>query len=171
MGAAAPIALGVKLAADVGGAVAESKGLKAEARAMEENARLEQGNAAFAAVDAYRASRMEMGEDMVAFAASGGMTEIGSAADMLQAKAIERELEVLTIRFEGHNRAEGLRAQARDKRRAAKGALWGGILGATASAINGASALRSQSRTESQNEQRRQSQKSGYGMPIPTEGK
>lgn len=170
MGAAAPIALGVKFAADAMGAVAESNGLKAQARALEKNAQIEQTNGAYAAVDAYRASRMEMGEDIVGFAGSGGFSDVGSAADMLAAKAVERELEAMNIRYEAATRADGLRAEAKDKRRAAKGALWGGLLGATASAISGASSLNNQSRAAGQNEQRRQGQRAGYGMPIPTGG-
>lgn len=170
MAAAAPIAIGLQFAASTFGAIQESKGLKAEARALDENARLEESNGASAAVDAYRASRMQMGEDIVAFSASGGVSEGGSAGDILAAQAIERELEVMNIHYEANNRASGLRAQAKDRRRAAKGALIGGVLGAAAQAISGVSAMRSQARSEAQNQQGRTTQRTGYGMPIPSRG-
>lgn len=168
MGAALPIvAIGLQAGSQIYGGIEESRGLKAEARTLEENARLTERDGAFAAVDAYRASRMQMGEDIAALASSGGVTAAGSGGDILAAASIERELEVMNIRYEAGQEARGLRQQAKDRRRAAKGAIIGGVLGAASSALSGAMQLRGQTRASEQNARVRAGARSGYGVPIP----
>lgn len=171
MGAALPIvAIGLQAGSQLYGGIEESRGLRAEARALDENARLTERDGAMAAVDAYRASRLQMGEDMAALAGSGGITSASSGGDIIAASAIERELQVMNIRYSAGQEAKGLRAQAKDRRRAAKGAIIGGVLGAAASAVQGAMQMRSQARVEGMNAATRAGQRSGYGIPIPTPG-
>lgn len=168
MAAALPIvAIGLQAGSQLYGGIEESRGLKAEARALDENARLTERDGAMAAVDSYRASRLQMGEDMAALAGSGGITAASSGSDILAASAIERELEVMNIRFEAGQEATGLRAQAKQRRKDAKGAIIGGVLGAASSALNGAMQMRGQTRSAAQNERVRVGARSGYGIPIP----
>ena len=172
MGAAAPIiAIGMQAASQVHGASSEKKAYNAEARALEENARLTQADGAAAAIDAYRTSRMQMGADIVSMASGGGAAFGGSSADILAANAIERELEVMNLHHSAASEARNLQDQAKQRRKAGKRALIGGLMGAAAGAISNASNLRQQNRIAAQNQKQRNSQKGGYGIPIPTGGR
>lgn len=168
MAAALPIvAIGLSAGSQLYGASQEAKGLRGEAAALDENARLTESDGAMAAVDAYRQSRLQMGEDLAALAGSGAITSASSGGDIIAAQSIERELQVMNIRYSAGQEAKGLRQQATDRRRAAKGVMIGGILGAAASAVGGAMQMRNQTRIEGQNAVQRAGQRSGYGIPIP----
>lgn len=171
MTAIAPIAIAMQAGSQIYGGIQQSKALKGEARALEENARRTEGDAARSGIEAYRASRMAMGEDMAAAGASGGVYGGSSAADVIAASAIEREMEVMNIHYQANSEAMALRKDAKQRRKAAKGAIIGSILGAAANALSSASGLRQQSQASNQNQQIRSSQAGGYGMPIPSGGR
>lgn len=171
MGVVAPLAIAMQAGSQIFGGIQQSKALKAEARALEENARRTEGDGARSALETYRASRMQLGEDMAAAGASGGVFGGSSAADVIAASAIEREMEIMNIHYQANSEATALRKDAKQRRKAAKGAIIGSILGAAANALSNASALRQQSQASNQNQQVRTSQSAGYGMPIPSGGR
>lgn len=158
------LAIGLQAAAPVIGGVMEAKGLRREARAMEEGARRDESQGAADSVAAYRESRMAIGEDMAALAGSGFAIGSGSAQDVLSQALIEREMEGMNIRHQAYLQAQEKRAAATDRRKAAKTAIYMGILNGATAAIGGAAQMRSDARAERRNASTRTSQRAGYGL-------
>ena len=108
-------AVALSAAAPIAGGIMESKGLRREAKALDEGARRDESQGAADAVDALRASRMQLGEDMASLAGSGFAIGSGSADDLLSAALIEREFEAMNIRESARLQAEEKRAAARER--------------------------------------------------------
>lgn len=158
------LAIGLQVAAPVIGGVMEAKGLRREAAALDEGARRDQSQGAADAVDALRASRMQLGEDMASLAGSGFAIGSGSPQDLLSAELVEREFEAMNIRETARLQAEEKRAAAADRRKSAKTAIFTGILNGATAAIAGASQMRSDARAASRNESSRTSARASYGL-------
>lgn len=157
-------AVALSAAAPVAGGIMESKGLRREAKALEEGARRDESQGAADAVDALRASRMQLGEDMASLAGSGFAIGSGSAQDLLSAALVEREFEAMNIRESARLQAEEKRAAARDRRKSAKNAIFMGLLNGATAAVAGASQMRSDARAAKRNESTRTSARTGYGL-------
>jgi len=158
------LAIGLQVAAPVIGGIQEAKGLRREAAALDEGARRDQSQGAADAVDALRASRMQLGEDMASLAGSGFAIGSGSAQDLLSAELVNREFEAMNIRETARLQAEEKRAAAADRRKSAKTAIFTGILNGATAAIAGASQMRSDARAASRNEASRTSARASYGL-------
>lgn len=159
-----PAAIALQVASSFAGGAMESKGLRREANALDESGRRDESQGAADAVAAYRESRLALGEDMAAMGGSGFAIGSGSAQDLLTQALVERELEGMNIRQEAHLAAEEKRAQAREKRRQAKGALFAGLLNGASAAVSGASQMRSDARAASRNGSTRAAARAGYGL-------
>lgn len=160
-----PVAAAVLSAATpIIGGVMEAKGLRGEAKALDEGARRDESQGAADAVDALRASRMQLGEDMASLAGSGFAIGSGSAQDLLSAALAERELEAMNIRETARLQAEEKRAAARDRRKSAKNAIFMGILNGATAAVGGATQMRSDARAASRNDSARSAARAGYGL-------
>ena len=158
------VAIGLQAAAPIVGGVLEAKGLRREARALEEGARRDESQGAADAVADYRESRLALGEDMAALAGSGFAIGSGSAQDMLTQALVERELSAMNIRHSALLQANEKRAAATDRRKAAKTAVYMGILNGATAAVGGAVQSRSDARAAQRNETARTSARAGYGL-------
>ena len=157
-------AVALSAAAPIAGGIMESKGLRREADALDESGRRDESQGAADAVDALRASRMQLGEDMASLAGSGFAIGSGSADDLLSAALIEREFEAMNIRETARLQAEEKRAAAQDRRKSARQAIFMGILNGATAAVAGASQMRSDARASNRNASARAVQTSGYGV-------
>jgi hypothetical protein len=99
-------------------AQAQSASYQAQAQAMEYNATVAKNNAVAANQQASAAEEQQrrkfamlQGQAAAGAAQSGAGLE-GSNADILEQNALMNELDALTIRYEGQNRAKTLEAQA-----------------------------------------------------------
>jgi hypothetical protein len=115
--------------------VGESAQMRRGAQAQDENARLAETQGAYDALEALRKSRLALGEDVAALAARGGFG--GSVGDLLEAKAVERQMEAANIRYSAASKARGMRQDAANMRHGAQTALFGGIMRAGAAALTG----------------------------------
>lgn len=113
--------------------VGESAQTRFAAQAQDENARVVETQGAFDALEALRRSRLAQGEEITALAAHGGLG--GSVGDLLEARATERQMEALNIRYSAASKARGIRQDAANMRHQAQAALFGGIMRAGASAL------------------------------------
>jgi len=115
------------------------------ASALDENARLTETQGAYDAVAALRQSRLQQGADFTAVAASGtGLG--GSVSDLLEANAVERQMEALNIRYGASRKADAYRLEASQQRINGQQALFGGFLRAGTSALTGLDRQKQQGR-------------------------
>jgi hypothetical protein len=156
-------AAAISVVSSVAGGLSESKGLKREANMLDEAALTDERQGADDSLAAYRASRMQLGEDMAAMAGSGFAIGGGSAQDLLRAALIEREMEGMNIRESARLQAEDKRRQATARRKAAKSAVIGGLLGGLAAAVEGASTMRSESRASARTKVNAAAMRASYG--------
>lgn len=152
--AGGPEMMAAQAAMQIVGGIAENSALRKEARALDENGRVIETQGAYDAVDALRRSRMQAGADVAAAAAGG--SGLASFADVIEANAVERQMEAMNIRFTAMSKADGLRAEASMKRDQGKAAIFGGILRAGASAIQSAGSQRAQGRIDAATARSRQ---------------
>lgn len=157
-------AVALSAASSIAGGFVEAKGLRREAKALDESARRTESQGAADSVAAYRESRLAIGEDMAALAGSGFAIGSGSAQDVLSQALIEREMEGMNIRHQAYLEAQEKRAAARDRRKAAKSAIYMGLLNGATAAVGGAAQMRSDARAERRNEAGRKSQRASYGL-------
>ncbi len=147
MGVAAAIVLigglaKAKSAADEGRAINKRKGY--EAKIKERNATLALASAKEHEDRFRRSARKKVGA-LVSSVGSNGITLSGSALDVMYDNAIEDELEAQTIRFNGEQRAKGLREGAILDRRAGINARQAGDRRAVAGVISAAGSAASSS--------------------------
>ena len=161
--ATAAIGLGLSVASKVASGIAEHGQLRASARADDENARLAELDGARQVEQTRRDARASDGAALVAQAMNGGGVGGGSALDLLEQSAKEREFAILNTRYQADGQARGLQLQAKQKRSAATGALIGGLLGAGAQALTGISQMRDAGAVRSA----RGALSGGSTMPVP----
>lgn len=160
------LAIGLQVAGSVAGGLMENSAAKREGRQLDEAARLDERQGSDDAMAAYRASRMQLGEDMAALAGSGFAIGGGSAQDLLSAALVERELEGMNIRESARLAAEDKRRQAQARRKAGKAAMFGGLLGGVAAAVGGATQMRSDSRAAGRAASIRSGVRKSYGQGL-----
>lgn len=142
MAMALPIAAaGLSMAGGLMEAKGQADGLKASAKADEENARLEALSGEIDVAEIHRDARAAAGEAIAAQAANGAGIGTGSARDLLEQSAIDAEYDVLARRYNASSQAQQLYAQAKSKRKAARGVMFAGVLRAGATALTAASGI------------------------------
>lgn len=164
--ATAGVGLGLSVASKAIGAISESSQLRAGARADDENARLAELDGSREVEATRRAARASDGAALVGQAMNGTAGGGGSALDLLEQSAVEREFSILNTRYQADGEAQSLQIKANQKRSAAKGVLIGGLLGAGAQALTGISNMKDAAAM-------RAAKTPDYGgsrMPIPTKG-
>jgi hypothetical protein len=162
MGAAAlpVIALGVQVAGQVAGGIAENKTQRAGARVDDENARLTVLTGEQEALQTRKDER-SMAGDMIAAMAGGGTLLDGSNADLIAQSAYQREMEIFNIRTQRSAEARNLQQSAKDKRRAGKNALIGAGFSAVSTALAGVSDIRANRLSSAQGARERSATLSG----------
>lgn len=147
-----PVSMGAATALQMVGtvmsAVDQSRQLKASAATDRENARRSEFQGELQVLQSRRDERQASGAAIAAMGESGLAVGTGTAADLIRQNAVEREMEILNIRHQASQDAANLRVSAADKKRAARGAIISGILGAASQGAAGASAISGQSRLD-----------------------
>lgn len=147
--AAAPALIALQAASAIAGGISENSAARKEARALDENGRITELTGEQDVYSALRQSRMEEGEAVAGAAASGQLSiGSGSVADMIYANAVERQMEALNIRYSASSQAAGLRAQASDARARGRAAIFGGVIRAGASALQGVNEMNNRGRVD-----------------------
>lgn len=171
MGAVLPIAA---LAMQVVGGVAQGVGANSEARAAaaadDQNALLSQQAGEQDAYDIARDERQMSGEALALMGAGHVQLGTGSARDILADSAFQRERDIRVRRARAAGEAADYRRAAKDKRKAGHNALVGSVFGAAATALKGASDLRSNRIQSDQAARERRTRIGGYGSGYPATG-
>ncbi len=141
-----PIALAMMVAGQVMGGIEANRGARAQAAADEENARRGILAGEQEGLQVMREERRMTGDMIASMAGSGVGMGSGTASDLIEENAYQRELEIYGIRTRAAGEADALYQQAQDKRAAGKAALIGSIFSAGATAIKGASDMRERGR-------------------------
>lgn len=166
MAAAAPVALAMAAAGALVGGIEQNRAARAGARADTENARrtvlLGEQEALQTSID----QRRSAGDMLTQMAGSGFEMGQGSFGDLLRESAYQQELEILNIRTTRAQEADGLLAQAAERRKAGRAALIGGMFGAVSTALQGASQIRSTNQRRHQVQMERSWEFQG---PIPNQ--
>lgn len=126
----------VQVVSTVVGAVSEASNLRGQARTLDENARLTQLRGEEEVAATYREVRQVTGQGAASLAESGVLMGTGSAADVLRESVFQAELDVARTRQAAAGEAASLRQQADDARKAARGALIQGALGALGAGLS-----------------------------------
>ncbi|TCM37723.1 hypothetical protein [Novosphingobium sp. ST904] len=150
MGAALPIAaIAMTAASSVMGGIQEGSSLRAEARSDAENGRLSLKAGEQEAMDTLRQARFEQGGAAVQMASSGLLFG-GSIGTVLSDSALQAEMDIDRIRDRSAAEANNYYANAAQKRKAARGAVLGGLFNAVTSAVGGAANLQSKGQQSAQ---------------------
>ncbi len=153
--------IGLQVAGSIFGAASEADTLRQNARIDEQNAQLAMIDGARQGENIIRAERATSAEAMAAMGMNGIAVGTGSALDLLTQNAVEREMDLLNARYAAGQEANNLRLQAKQKRKAAKGAIIGGLIRAGAQALGGASDANSNARLSAARTP------GGRTMPVP----
>lgn len=143
MGALAPAALAVQVMGGLIQGTQQEKAAYASAAVDDENARRTILSGEQQALQTSRDARDVAGQMIAAMGGAGVQLGTGSAFDMLAQSAFEREAEIANVRTRAMGEAANLNQQAADKRKAGRQAKLNGIFGAAATALDGASRIRS----------------------------
>jgi hypothetical protein len=166
--AVAAIGMGLMAASQLYQGRTEQNALNADAGVDIENARRAELDGELAAEDSRRRERALSGDAIAALGANGVAIGSGSALDLLHQNAVEREYEILNRRYAAGGEAASLRISAGQKRKAAKSALFGGLLRAGATALTGIGEMRNAREERDANARTRAAQlPGGQQLPIP----
>ena len=132
-----------------------------QGKALDENARLAILEGEQAAQQTRLDERRRIGAALASFDSSV------VAGELISESAFQREKEILNLRTRAAGEANTLYGQAADARGAGRAALIGGLFGATAGAIQGASANRASHRIAASDEKLRKAQMGGGGSLVP----
>lgn len=124
--------------AQVAGGIGARNSAYAASRVDEENARLAVLQGEYDASDIMRQERRDAGQALVDLAGSGVLVGEGSARDILEQSAIQREIDVLRARRAAYGEARNYQQQAADTRAAGRASLVNGLFGAVSTAVQGA---------------------------------
>lgn len=161
-------AIGLMVGSQLFAAHSESEQLKDAARTDDENARLTELQGAFDSEDLRRRGRAQQGEAIAALGASGGSIEGQSARDLIFQNQLELEYSVLSRTYSAAGEAFALRQSATGKRKAARSAMFGGMLRAGAAALTGVSDMNNAAATREAGERLRNARLPGaQKLPIP----
>ena len=143
MGAALPlIAVGAQVAGKVVGGIGQRAELRAAAKVDDANAQLALASGEDDVLQIRRDERAQAGDALAMLAGSGGLIGQGSAADIIADSAYQRELDILNVRKKAYGEFRNNRQAAKDKRKAGRNALIGGVFGAVSTALSGAADMR-----------------------------
>lgn len=146
MGAALPIAaIAMTAGSSILGGVQEASALRAEARQNRENGRLAIKSGEEQAMDVLRQARFEQGGAAASMAGSG-LAFGGSIGTVLADSAYQAEMDIDRVRARASGEADNYYAQAKQNRKAAKGAIVSGIFNAVASAVSSAADMSNQNK-------------------------
>lgn len=121
------------------GGIAANRAGKFTRKAMRVNARNTYGDGEEQSSRIREAARMEMGRQILAQGGSGFQMGTGSALDSLRESAINREVDLATIRRQTKMKADGFIQEGEKARAEGKSALIGGIISGAASFMDAAS--------------------------------
>lgn len=127
---------GLQIAGAVLGGLSENSAARAEARVLDENGRLALLEGEQQATQTAREERQVSGAAIAALAGNGVMVGTGSALDIIQQNAIEREVEIGNIRAQAQAENRNYRQAASDRRYAGRQALIGGIFEGVGTALS-----------------------------------
>lgn len=125
---------GLKIGGDIWSGINARNDARAQATILNNQAILEEEAAAFDALQAEKQFESLLGEQKLSVAVSGVETE-GSVLDIFNKTISDKQQTMQNIISEGRARANLLRNQARQIKKAGKRALLGGLIGAGGSAI------------------------------------
>lgn len=149
-------------------AVGQMNTYKGMAAADKDSARMAELEAAYKSEDIHRRGRAVQGEAIAALAEGGGGVEGGSARDLIYQNSLEIEYAAMGARYQGALEARGYRYKAAQEKRAAKMALYGGILRAGAAAVTGYSAVKTQQAQDAALRRQQQAYFPGaMTLPVP----
>jgi len=163
----------LQMVGTVMGAVGEADQLKASARADRENARRGELQGELQVLQTIRDERQASGEAIAAMAGSGVAIGTGTAADLIRQNAVEREMEILNIRYSAGQEAANLRASAANKKSAAKSAIVQGVISAVAQGAQGYANISNMNKADAQAQKERDSRlprKTGGGGSVGSSG-
>jgi hypothetical protein len=167
--AAAPIGIGLMVAASIAEGVGQMKADNAAAKGDKANAHAAEMAGAFEAAGIQRKERALSGEAVAAMAGNGVAIGTGSALDLLRQNAVDREMDILTARYNAGSQAAAYRDRAKQEKTAGKFALFGGVLRAGAQALTGFSQMQGASALAGSNAALQAAQlPGGQALPIPS---
>jgi hypothetical protein len=138
MAAAAPFLIAALAAAQVAGGFMKAADQRGNARVLQENARQAETTGAAEATEIGNKERAASGEMLAQQGGSGIELGSGSALDMLRQNAINREMDIMSTRYNYGRQAAGYRSQAASLKRQATGSILGGFIGAGTTVLTGA---------------------------------
>lgn len=124
-----PVSMAIQAAISLAQGLATDAAYRRQATRYDENARLSLLQGALDETAIRRQERAVSGEAIVAQADAGVAIGSGSALDLLQQSAVNREMAVLNARYGAANQAYGYRVKAADARVAGKLAITGSLNG------------------------------------------
>ena len=149
---------GLQIAGAVLGGLSENSAARAEARVLDENGRLALLEGEQQATQTAREERQVSGAAIAALAGNGVMVGTGSALDIIQQNAIEREVEIGNIRAQAQAENRNYRQAASDRRYAGRQALIGGIFEGVGTAVSYGMDQGTQGKLDAQADKERASQ-------------
>lgn len=138
MAAAAPFLIGALAVAQVAGGFMKAADQRGNARVLRENARQAETAGAMEATEIRNQERAASGEMIAQQGGSGIELGSGSPLDALRQNAVNREMDVLNVRYNAGRQAAGYRSQAASMKRQATGSMLGGFVGAGTTILTGA---------------------------------
>lgn len=132
--ALAGVGAGLKIAGDIWGGINARNDLRHQATILNNQAILEEEAAAFDALQAEKQFNSLLGEQKLSVAVSGVESE-GTVLDIFSKTIRDKEETKQNIIKQGQARANALRDQARQAKKAGKRALISGFLGGSGSAM------------------------------------
>jgi hypothetical protein len=149
---------GLQIAGSLLGGLSENSAARSEARALDENGRLALLEGEQQATQTAREERQVSGAAIAALAGSGVTVGTGSALDIIQQNAIEREVEIGNIRAQAQAENRNYRQAASDRRYAGRQALIGGIFEGIGTAVTYGMTKGTQGKLDAQAKKERASQ-------------
>lgn len=141
--------------ADLLGGLLDRSALRAQARVHEENARLSLLEGEEVVARTLRDEAQVSGAAIAAMAGSGARVGTGTAVDIIEQNAIEREVEVNNVRAQAQGRARNFRQAAEDARYSGDMALIGGVMSAAGRVASFAAQTEAQNKVDAQIEAER----------------
>lgn len=132
-----PLSMGLQAGLQIGQGIVQDMGYHEQAQRYDESARQSLLQGALQESEIRRQERAVSGEAIVAEAGNGVAIGSGSALDLLQQNAVNREMAVLNARYGAGVEAYGYRLKAADARSAGTRALIGSVIGAGTSVLTG----------------------------------
>lgn len=146
---------GLQIAGALVGGLMGRSSKNAEARADDENGRLSLLQGEQEITNTRHDERQVAGEDIAAVAESGMVVGTGTAADLIQQSALEREIEIGNIRAQATGKAQQYYTAGATARAEGNAALIGGILQAGAAGLQFAAGQHTQGKLDAQSARQR----------------